>query len=71
MKLQKLKERCQSIEEAIADAESDVASLEAELAAFKSVDETVRLTRTLEARREELEALMSEWEELSVAIENA
>ena len=49
--------------------ESEIAQHEAALADFKSVEETMRLTELVAARRTELEARVAEWEELSAEIE--
>src|ERR1700722_14715191 len=43
----------------------------AEVAEFKSVEETLRLSELLSARRSELETSVAEWEELSGAAESA
>jgi ATP-binding cassette subfamily F protein 3 len=69
IRLKQMKERCDSLEEEIARVEAEIAGYEAELASFSSADETIRLTDLLERRRADLEGLMSEWEELSNAIE--
>ena len=69
MKLQKMKDRCSAIEAEISDTESSIASLEAEMANFKSTDETLRLAALLDRQRENLATLLSEWETLSETIE--
>jgi ATP-binding cassette subfamily F protein 3 len=69
LKLEKLRQQCRSLEEQIAKSEADIAALEADLANFRSADETIRLTQTLDARRTSLESLMTEWEEVSTQIE--
>ena len=51
--------------------EAEIAKLEAELADFRSSDETLRVTRLLEDKRAALEGLMSRWEEVSAEIEAA
>ncbi len=68
MMLQKLKDRCNTLESQIAQTEGEIASLEAELADFKSTDETLRLSKLTEQRREHLQNLMAEWEEVSVQL---
>jgi ATP-binding cassette subfamily F protein 3 len=71
MKLQKLKDRCSVLESDIARHETDIAALETDLASFRSTDETLRITKLLEGKRSSLDALMSEWENLSAEIEAA
>jgi ATP-binding cassette, subfamily F, member 3 len=70
MKIQKLKERCGSVEQDIARTESEISALEGELANFRSADESLRVAQQLDVRRADLERLMSEWEELSASIES-
>ena len=71
IRLQKMKERCEEIEEEIARVEAEIRDYEMALSRFESADETIRLTNLLSSRRADLEALMGEWEELSLQIENA
>ena len=71
IKLRQLQERCQAIEGGIARAEAEIAGYEAELADFKSADETMRLSGLLDQRRAGLGRLMAEWEEASAAIQAA
>ena len=69
LKLQKLKDRCSTVETEIAAAEDEIASLETELSNYRGADETIRITTRLDERRHSLEALMAEWEALSAEIE--
>ena len=69
LKLQKMQDRCRTVEDEISAAETEIAFLEAELVNFKSADETIRITTRLDDRRRTLEALMQEWETLSSEIE--
>ncbi len=69
IRLRQMKERCAIIEEEVARLEAEVAHIERELAVFKSREETVRMTQSLEAHRTALQSLMSEWEELAQAID--
>jgi prefoldin subunit 5 len=71
MKVQKLKERCGSIEGDIARAEGEIKTLEAELNDFKSAEESLRIVRLLDEHRAKLDQLMAEWEELTASIESA
>jgi ATP-binding cassette, subfamily F, member 3 len=69
MKLNKLRDRLREMEQKVAALESEIGQHEAALADFKSVEETMRLTELVAARRKELEACVAEWEELSAAVE--
>jgi ATP-binding cassette subfamily F protein 3 len=70
MKLQKMKDRCQTVEGDIARTESAIAKLEAELGEYKNAYDSLRIARMLDENRAALEKLMSEWEELSATIES-
>ena len=70
-KLREMQDRLQQIETAISRAEAEIAEGEQALQTFVSAAETMRLTNLLEQRRSDLPGLMSEWEQLSVALENA
>jgi ATP-binding cassette, subfamily F, member 3 len=69
IKLRQMQDRCVEIELEVARLEAGIAGCEAELADFKSVEETQRVMALASASRESLEALMHEWEELSRAVE--
>lgn len=69
MKLQKMKDRCATIEQEIARSESEIAGLELQLASFKTTEETLRVTNLLEQHRSNLSSLMNEWEQLAQTIE--
>ncbi|MBZ5602155.1 MAG: ABC-F family ATP-binding cassette domain-containing protein [Acidobacteriia bacterium] len=71
MKLQKIQDRLKEVEQRVASLESEIAQHEAALADFKSVEETMRLTELVTARRTELDSRVAEWEELSASLENA
>ena len=62
-------DRANEIERTVARNEAEIASTEQELGHFVSVDETMRLSKLVDERRAENDALMREWEELSAAIE--
>jgi ATP-binding cassette subfamily F protein 3 len=70
-KLREMQDRLRQIEAAINGAEAEIADCERALQTFVSAAETIRLNDLLEQRRAELPALLSEWEEMSVALENA
>jgi ATP-binding cassette, subfamily F, member 3 len=69
IKLQQLKERLPQIEEEITRLEAGIAECETALQSFVSASETQRQTDLLHARKTDLEQLMTEWEEVSAAIE--
>jgi ATP-binding cassette subfamily F protein 3 len=69
IKLRQMRERQGEIEEEVTRLETEIADYEAALANFVSVDETRRVSGLLFARRADLEALMTEWEEVGQAIE--
>lgn len=66
---QQMEERCRELEEEIARHEAGIAHCECSLQNFISNEETVRLTRELTSQREELQLLLSEWEELAQALQ--
>jgi len=70
-KLREMQDGLRQIEAAINGAEAEIADCERALQTFVSAAETIRLNDLLEQRRAELPALLSEWEEMSVALENA
>jgi ATP-binding cassette subfamily F protein 3 len=69
IKLKQLQDRCQQIEEDIANLEQGIASCERELQSFVSATETQRQTELLARHRADLATLMAEWEELSSVLE--
>jgi len=71
MKLQKLRDQLAKTEADIASLESEIAQHEAALAAFKSAEESVRLTDLLGVRRSELDKRVAEWEQFSQELEAA
>jgi ATP-binding cassette subfamily F protein 3 len=69
IKLRRMKERQREIEEEVTRLELEISDYEAGLAHFVSIEETRRLSTLLEARRADLVALMSEWEEVAQSLE--
>ena len=69
IKLRQMQERQGAIEEGVARLEAEIAECEAALSEFKSVEETLRVTEVLKARREELGRLLEEWEEVATALD--
>jgi ATP-binding cassette subfamily F protein 3 len=69
IKRQQMEDRRHEIEEEIARAEAAIALCETELQSFVSADETQRRTQELAGRKNDLQSLMKEWEELSGALQ--
>jgi len=69
MKLRKMQDRCRELETAISELESAIASQEAALADFRSAEETIRRAEALGQSRAQLAQRLSEWEEVTQAIE--
>jgi ATP-binding cassette, subfamily F, member 3 len=65
IKLRQIKERQDAIEHEVAELEAEIAASETALASFISVEETMRHTEILEAKRSDLAALMAEWEKVA------
>ena len=71
IKLKQIQDRCQQLEEEIANLEHGIEECERELQSFVSAEETQRQSDLLAQRRTEHATLMSEWEELSQALETS
>ena len=69
IKMRQMKERVGEIEEEITKLEAGIAECEQALQTFVSAQETARVTQLLATRRNDLESLMKEWEEISSAME--
>jgi len=69
IKLRQMTERCQELEEAIARVEAEIADAEQALTVFVSAEETQRIVELLAGKRGELEALVTEWSEISHFLE--
>jgi ATP-binding cassette, subfamily F, member 3 len=69
IKLRQMKQRRQAIEDEVTRLEVEIADYEAALGNFKSAEETIRLSELLTARKSDLTALMSEWEQVAESIE--
>jgi ATP-binding cassette subfamily F protein 3 len=69
-RLQQMQQRCAELEEQIARTEAEIAGCEDALSRFVSAEETQKQTDRLRDKREELEALLQEWEELASALES-
>jgi ATP-binding cassette, subfamily F, member 3 len=66
-----MEDRLREIEEEITRAEAAIALCETQLQSFVSAEETQRQTQALANHKSDLQTLMSEWEELSDALETA
>ncbi|MGI9103056.1 MAG: ABC-F family ATP-binding cassette domain-containing protein [Terriglobales bacterium] len=64
-----MQERQHELEEEVARIEAEIAGCETALQTFVSAEETARLTSLLEQRRRDLHPLMTEWEELALALD--
>jgi ATP-binding cassette subfamily F protein 3 len=71
IKRQQMEDRLHEIEEEIARAEAAIALCETGLQSFVSAEETQRQTQELASHKSALQSLMTEWEELSGALESA
>jgi ATP-binding cassette subfamily F protein 3 len=69
MMIQKLKDRCLSLETSIQKTEEEIAELEGELGNFKSSDEMLRVAKLADERRTALAGMLAEWEKLSQELE--
>jgi ATP-binding cassette subfamily F protein 3 len=69
IKLRQMKERRHEIEEDVTRLEAEIADYELALGRFVSVEETARVSSLLEARRADLQALLTEWEQVEQLLE--
>jgi ATP-binding cassette, subfamily F, member 3 len=69
IKRKQMEDRLREIEEEITKTEAAIALSEIQFQSFVSAEETQRQTQELAARKSDLQGLMSEWEELSEALE--
>jgi ATP-binding cassette subfamily F protein 3 len=69
IKLRQMQERCAALEEEIPRAEEAIAATEEALGHYVSPEQTERLTEVLEGLRRQHAALIGEWEELTVQLE--
>ena len=69
IKVQRMKERLAELEADIGRLESETAKLESDLAVFRSMEESQRVTQSLEVARSRHGKVLGEWEELSAQVE--
>jgi septal ring factor EnvC (AmiA/AmiB activator) len=69
MKRKQMTERLAKVEAEVSRAEAIIAESEDALGRYVSTEETQRLSSLLEEKRRSLQALESEWAELSEALE--
>jgi ATP-binding cassette subfamily F protein 3 len=70
IKLKKMQDRCQQLEQQIGRVESEIAGYEAELANFVSAEDTLRVSNLMEKSRAELAKHLAEWEQVSELVES-
>ena len=70
IKRKQLQERLAEVEEEINRIEAAIAFCETQLQTFVSAEELQRQTHELGLRKSDLQQLMSEWEDLSAALES-
>ena len=70
IRVRQLEKRCQELEAEIAGCEAEIEECEAGLANFKSAEESVRVAKRLEARRDTLAQLLREWEDVAQALDH-
>ncbi|MFZ0284777.1 MAG: ABC transporter ATP-binding protein, partial [Terriglobales bacterium] len=70
IKRKQMEERICELEQKINRIETAIAENETALQSFVSAEETARLTQELETHRTALEKSLSEWEELTAALQN-
>jgi ATP-binding cassette subfamily F protein 3 len=71
IKLRQMQERLAAVEAEIPRVESSLAETEQALAVYVSTEETQRLSNALTALRAQQASLNSEWEELSMQVEQS
>ena len=69
MKLQRMQEQAQQLEQRVAELESEVQASELRLSDYTGADEALRLSNLLETQRAALAQAMREWEEVAQQIE--
>jgi len=69
IRLQQMESRLGELEEEIARTETDISNCERALSTFVGAEETQRQSALLLERKAHLQALLAEWEDLSLAIE--
>jgi len=69
IKLRQTKERQRAIEDEITRLEIEIADFESALSDFQSAAQSIEIAEILEARRTDMQNLMTEWEEVSKMLE--
>jgi len=70
MRMKQLEDKAAALEARSQSLETEIAALEEQLQNFVSADETKRQMDLLDARRQELDAVLAEWEQVSTEIES-
>jgi len=69
IRLEQMKDRCREIEDQVARLEAEIEGCAQELAHFRSAEDSVRLTKSIERCRQDIANLMREWEETAKLVE--
>ena len=69
--MRQMRERHEELAGEISRCEIEIAACERDLGDFKSADVSIRLSRRLDGLRSQLRVLMSEWEQIELALEEA
>jgi ATP-binding cassette subfamily F protein 3 len=69
IKLRQMRERQRAIEDEVTRLEVEIADFESALAHFQSADSSIEIAGLLESRRQDMQNLLGEWEEVSGIIE--
>ena len=69
--LRQMRERHEELAGEISRCEAGVAACERDLGDYKSAEESIRLSRLLDDLRRQLASLMSEWEQIELALEES
>ncbi|MDP9170908.1 MAG: hypothetical protein M3N54_09855, partial [Acidobacteriota bacterium] len=69
IKLRQIKDRQRAIEDEITRLEVEIADFEQSLSNFQTAIQSIEIAEILESRRQDMKNLMTEWEEVSEAIE--
>jgi ATP-binding cassette subfamily F protein 3 len=66
--VRRMRERHDELEEQIARCETEITTHEVDLATFKSAEESIRLAKLLDERRAQLQDMLKEWEQITLAL---
>jgi ATP-binding cassette subfamily F protein 3 len=69
IRVRRMQERHDELAEEIARCETEISTHEVDLANFKSAEESIRLAKLIDERRAQLQDMMTEWEQIALALE--